>query len=748
MRLFYFTLLCILFQYGTLAAQSGLEDVIIEKYYISDANDSGTSLFPVPAGAVTYRIYVDLATNWGLQAIYGATNSSTAEVDTFIVRSTQPFFNNEDRGRTFGYLINTNNIDENTVSLDSWFTTGRPATTSSGVLKPEDTNGGAPAFPNIDGLLQNDDPAAGIPISLSDGNIPGSTTTTWTSVGSIPTDLVIFDDLNLAGSEIVVSDGALTSFTTPLQGPNATNKVLIGQFTTAGKFSGQINLQLKNVITNETQQWVAETPGVGQFTLPALTWNSDNPPEVSITAPVNGAYYLSGQLVEITAEAKDIDSAIAQVEFFFDNISVGVDDTAPFEASFTAVRSGTITAIATGDEGVETTSAPVAINVNPYIVTSVEQYCNAETVCIPVAAFGEGIADVTGLEIECAFDVSKIVPTGMIIKQDDLLDQNLFNVDYSIDLFNQKMLISVFLSSTAPIGTTFTGTGDLLCIEFSKRPAFGAVDSTVISILSLTESYAGGGVEVIDSILSGAFTTKRNTTFLGSLAFWADGSPVQFDSSHTDDYLITAIAGANKWCDSISADTLHPDLGGAFTHDLNDGDYLMIDRDIDGATDVQEVINSFDALLVRKLLMEDPAFVPSVYEMMAMDVNMDGVISAGDVSQIHQRALLVLDEFRQEWNYDVDGTPGVDYTSSKDWLFIAQKSVLFDPAYIRSSSFPQDNGVGYSRHRVPRAPCSIWTEVDNRPEACPETSVATYIGILLGDVNGNYRFIDYDGVLK
>ena len=174
----------------------------------------------------------------------------------------------------------------------------------------------------------------------------------------------------------------------------------------------------------------------------------------------------------------------------------------------------------------------------------------------------------------------------------------------------------------------------------------------------------------------------------------------------------------------------------------------MIDRDIDGATDVQEVINIFDALLVRKLLMEDPAFVPSVYEMMAMDVNMDGVISAGDVSQIHQRALLVLDEFRQEWNYDVDGTPGVDYTSSKDWLFIDQKSVLFDPAYIRSSSFPQDNGVGYSRHRVPRAPCSIWTEVDNRPEACPETSVATYIGILLGDVNGNYRFIDHDGVLK
>lgn len=122
------------------------------------------------------------------------------------------------------------------------------------MLKPEDTNGGIPAFPNLNGLLQNNDPAAGISISGSDGNITWTSTTTWTAVGSIPTDLLIFDDLNLAGSQLLVSDGALTSFAMPLQGPNATNKLLIGQFTTAGEFSGQLNLQLKNNVTGETQQ--------------------------------------------------------------------------------------------------------------------------------------------------------------------------------------------------------------------------------------------------------------------------------------------------------------------------------------------------------------------------------------------------------------------------------------------------------------------------------------------------------------
>ena len=69
MRVVCGTLLYILFFGGALVAQPGLDSVIIETYYISDSNDAGTSFFPVPAGAMTYRIYVDMAPDWGLQAI-------------------------------------------------------------------------------------------------------------------------------------------------------------------------------------------------------------------------------------------------------------------------------------------------------------------------------------------------------------------------------------------------------------------------------------------------------------------------------------------------------------------------------------------------------------------------------------------------------------------------------------------------------------------------------------------------------
>ena len=131
-----------------------------------------------------------------------------------------------------------------------------------------------------------------------------------------------------------------------------------------------------------------------------------------------------------------------------------------------------------------------------------------------------------------------------------------------------------------------------------------------------------------------------------------------------------------------------------------------------------------------------------------MDVNMDGVISAGDVSQINQRSLMVIDEYRQSWNYNPNGTPQQDYLHSKDWVFVNRNRLLFDPAYKRSSTFPGDNGIGYSRYRVPHPPACIWTEIDDQPDVCPEIGIETYIGVLLGDVNGNYRYIPNDGLLK
>ena len=61
-------------------AQNGLEQVIVEKYYISnaadeaaadvDATDMGYPIGALPVGSVTYRIYADLLPDYKLQAVY------------------------------------------------------------------------------------------------------------------------------------------------------------------------------------------------------------------------------------------------------------------------------------------------------------------------------------------------------------------------------------------------------------------------------------------------------------------------------------------------------------------------------------------------------------------------------------------------------------------------------------------------------------------------------------------------------
>ena len=51
----------------------GLEGVIVEKYYISDANDATVNSVGgvLPVGSVTYRVYLDLAPDYIFQSAYG-----------------------------------------------------------------------------------------------------------------------------------------------------------------------------------------------------------------------------------------------------------------------------------------------------------------------------------------------------------------------------------------------------------------------------------------------------------------------------------------------------------------------------------------------------------------------------------------------------------------------------------------------------------------------------------------------------
>jgi hypothetical protein len=234
---------------------SQIERAYLETYYISDANDAtdtiGGDLLP---GSVTYRYYVDLRPGTRILNMYGDNNHPIK------FQSTEYFFNNID-GSTYAKDITRGKYSSNTVALDTWLTIGQSVKTTAGktnhgVLKRSDrdgsfiggsnNDGGSAALPQ--GLLTNSILALGIPLTESDGmDTSAQVISNWSEFGI--KNLIFGTDSTIFGS--LVKQNAFFSRNcflknSGVRGVNAdSNLVLLGQFTTKGNLSFQVNLELE-----------------------------------------------------------------------------------------------------------------------------------------------------------------------------------------------------------------------------------------------------------------------------------------------------------------------------------------------------------------------------------------------------------------------------------------------------------------------------------------------------------------------
>lgn len=241
----------------------GLENIIVETYYISDANDAtdndGGSL---PAGSTTYRIFADLLPGYEVQAVYGNANHELRiQTSTF-------FFNNEDRGEITGSAIGSGFLDNNTVALDSYLAMGYASNAHFGIPKADDTNG------SIEGGVNNDGGSANIPggllvhgaaappLTVRDGLLPG-TAASLTLVGLTPAQLALFNDENSSTGLFTTNAGAW-SVLAGVQGATSANRVLLAQITTHGELSFELNIQI-GTPQGGTVQYVANNPQPGEL---------------------------------------------------------------------------------------------------------------------------------------------------------------------------------------------------------------------------------------------------------------------------------------------------------------------------------------------------------------------------------------------------------------------------------------------------------------------------------------------------
>ena len=332
--------------------QNGLEKIIVEKYYVSNAADAAGSLGLLPKGSVTYRLYADMLPGYCFKALYGDVNH------TLTINTTTKFFNNEDRGAKIANDIASAHLKNNTVALDSWFSVGASATGQFGVLKSEDN--GADNLVLANTLLKNNVTDLGIALTTQDGNMAGNPqAVTLVGFGS---ELNILDATSQQGGSILLNNHAIAVLGEDGVGPTAENRVLLGQFTTDGIFTFELNLQIGKINADAIQYFVAKNPTGNEISIPSLILVPNVAPSISVSAVTSANV---GDIVAISATASDVDGTVSQVEFFVDDASVGIVTTSPYTKNWTAVvGSHTIKAIATDNQGLMTTSTISSITVN------------------------------------------------------------------------------------------------------------------------------------------------------------------------------------------------------------------------------------------------------------------------------------------------------------------------------------------------------------------------------------------------
>jgi hypothetical protein len=162
---------------------------------------------------------------------------------------------------------------------------------------------------------------------------------------------------------------------------------------------------------------------------------------------------------------------------------------------------------------------------------------------------------------------------------------------------------------------------------------------------------------------------------------------------------------------------------------------LKFFRDIPSTSNISSFVNNDDLEYLKKVVADDPQIVsnpPSIIQMLAMDLNQDGTIDGDDVRLMKQLLKGQIKEFKLANNYF--GYPLYKYS---DWLFLNQ-ALLQTQWFTISSTFPNNDGLGYSRHFVPSWEAGICMKMPiTGDRTCPTIGDATYIGFVLGDVNGN-----------
>lgn len=246
----------------------GLEGIEVETYYISTLQDQTD--YGIPVGSRTYRVYVNMLPGYSLQAVFGSP-STNPDVDSLVIYSSAPFWNDPVNGANSANDVVNSLLTTGPAIIDSWFSFGSGGGTRKGTLKINDADGGLAT------LLINTNAQMGAALTASDGRFNNTPNALVASFAGPDLSLPPFNAFNnttvsnrFSTSNVSSGFALFEGSGLAATGSGTDNRVLIGQFTTAGNFGFILNVQLGTPTPGVSEVYVAQTPQAGEFTHPSL----------------------------------------------------------------------------------------------------------------------------------------------------------------------------------------------------------------------------------------------------------------------------------------------------------------------------------------------------------------------------------------------------------------------------------------------------------------------------------------------
>ena len=156
-------------------------------------------------------------------------------------------------------------------------------------------------------------------------------------------------------------DGSVASVQFRVNNVNAGAALIAPPYSTSFTPSSAGSYTITAVATDNQGLTAVSTP----VTL-VVTASTGQAPTVSITSPSAGASLTTNQAVTIEATAADGDGTVASVQFRVNGVNLNAaDTTSPYSTSWTPTTAGsyTISAVATDNQGLTTTSEAVSVSV-------------------------------------------------------------------------------------------------------------------------------------------------------------------------------------------------------------------------------------------------------------------------------------------------------------------------------------------------------------------------------------------------